>query len=812
MTSSVANHRELEPASFENTAAVANSSGATFPGATFSAAPRSDANSSYSNGRFSEPTPTGPVTDRQARSSEPVSTALAALASAVFVGSQLLAAASVGRLGVWGLVVALSGTAILGWLYREQLRDKPVIATIFTKAKAQRLLASPEVLILPLSLGLLSVVPSIERQGHGAIGLTLRLAIGIFVVASVSGHAASWLAMAALITLVFHPWDHPIGVAALFTALALLVLALANLARRSTAPNRHSSPTSSPTSSPSSSPTSSPSGTPISQHSLRRRRQQHWAAGSLIAVAIGGGLLLEPAARDLAWRSNQSEFGLNGKSTSLVSRGGTFRALTRSPSLELAYKPTRSNEVVLRVYTYAQAPVFLRAQTFDTWTGKTWIEAREPKREEPIQIGLWDARPYGVDRVTEQFNLNTYSPEAAARGLVRTVVQAQTKLNGVVPVPTEALGAIWMLDGADQSNQFLSSTMFWRTDGTASSESEKGASPIYTVLHDPRAGGPIDDGSAKDSTIRKDYPELFLQNDISPRAEQLAKEIVGSAATSAEKVQRIRTWMTTNIAYNLTAKDPGSGADPIDYLLFSSKEGSCTHFATTTAALLRSVGIPTRISTGFVAQEQPRFSQFVVRGKDAHAWAEVPLETGDWLPVDTTIGAREVFPPENSGGKLLARVALGAIGVFVLVGAWMGIKRGLKRRMTAKPSVFVEELSRLARRLNVPVLADCSTAKLAAQLDQRLAQQLGAQTPEAERAGGLGLVNHKNTARQLVWNVGALSAFGQRLEASSFGTAPVDLHDGSQIIQSAFRRARSQRLQRWRHQIAYVVRGHWLHR
>ena len=183
-------------------------------------------------------------------------------------------------------------------------------------------------------------------------------------------------------------------------------------------------------------------------------------------------------------------------------------------------------------------------------------------------------------------------------------------------------------------------------------------------------------------------------------------------------------------------------------------------------------------------------------------------------PYPLAHGLQEPLEQQNQpqDDDLLARVALGAIGVFVLVGAWMGIKRGLKRRMTAKPSVFVEELSRLARRLNVPVLADCSTAKLAAQLDQRLAQQLGAQTPEAERADGLGLVNHKNTARQPVWNVGALSAFGQRLEASSFGITPVDLHDGSQIMQSAFRRARSQRLQRWGHQIAYVVRGHWLHR
>ena len=730
--------------------------------------------------------------------------AVAALASTVFVGSQLLAHVSVSALTLGDLLVTLCGTALLGWLYREQLRDKPIIAKLFTQPNAQRLLASPEVLILPLSLGLLSIVPTIERQGQGAItqgwvgsgalGLALRLVIGLFIVSSVSRYAANWLAMATLVTIVFHPWNHPIGVAALFSGLALLVLALANLARRPGKPSVARR---------------FPGETQPDQASFRRRRQQHWAAGALIGVALGGGLLLEPAARKFTWRSSESDFGLNDANKSLVSRGGNFRALSRSTSLELAYKPTRSNEVVLRVYTYAQAPVFLRTQTFDTWTGRTWTETHVPKREKPIRIGLWDARPFGVDRVNEQFNLNTYSPEAAARGLVRTVVQAQTKLNGVVPVPTEALGAIWMLDGADQSNQFLSSTMYWRTDGTASSESEKGASPIYTVLHDPRAGGPIDDGAQ----LRKEHPELFLQDNVSPRVRQLATQIVGTASTSAEKVQRIRSWMTANINYNLTAKDPGNGADPIDYLLFTSKEGSCTHFATATAALLRSVGLPTRISTGFVAQEQPRISQFVVRGKDAHAWAEVPLTSGDWLQVDTTIGANEVFPRATLAGTFLARLGLGILGVAVLIGGFILFRRGTRRRGVPKPSAFVAELGRLARRLELPVPADCSTAKLAALLDDRLAQPSFA-TPNRRKSGSTRSTSSPSMEQpqQSSWNLGALGGFGQRLEASTFGKIPVDLGDGQQILQHAFRRARSQRLARWQHQMAYVIRGHWLHR
>jgi transglutaminase-like putative cysteine protease len=753
--------------------------------------------------------------------------ALAAMASAVFLGSQLLAHASVGAISKWDVAVAICGSALLAWLYRQQLQGQPMIAKVFTNTKAQRLLASPEVLVLPLSLALLSFVPTLERDGHGAVGLALRFAIGLFVIASVSEHGASWLAMAALVTMVFHPWDHPISVAAIFVGLALLVLGLNNLARRTNQPTQPTQAHQARQPTDNALRTLSSSGLfssgPSSQ-SLRRRRQQHWAVASLIALAIGGGLLLEPSARKLTSRqSNASDFGQNSSGSTSISRNGTFTALSRSSSLELAYRPTRSTDVVLRVYTYAQAPVFLRTQTFDTWTGKTWVESSQPQREKAIRIGLWEARPIGVERVQQQFDLNSYNPEAAARGLVRTVVQAQTKLNGVVPVPTEALGAIWLLDGADQTNEFLSSTMFWRTDGTASTEREKGASPIYTVLHDTRSSGIINDGTANFAPsspvanaanaagsranganganatetetvnpssarpVKRPPPEWSSTTNVSQQVQELAKEIVGPAVTSSEKVQRIRAWMTKNVAYNLTAKDPGKGADPIDYLLLTSKEGSCTHFATATAALLRSVGVPTRISTGFVAQEQPRISQFVVRGKDAHAWAEVPLVDGDWLQVDTTIGAREVVrsSPSNRArtAALLAVFVAGAVLVFA--GTKMA-KRILRRRKAPTSSIYAAELVRLARRLQLRVPPDCSTAKLARLLDKHL-------TNEPAPAGNL-------------WIPGTLGAFGQQLEAATFGSAPIDLRAGPKIFQAAFRRARSQRWEQRRLRLTYLVR------
>jgi Transglutaminase-like superfamily len=298
--------------------------------------------------------------------------------------------------------------------------------------------------------------------------------------------------------------------------------------------------------------------------------------------------------------------------------------------------------------------------------------------------------------------------------------------------------------------------------------------------------------------------------------QQLAKDIVGTATQSSEKVQRIRQWMTQNVAYNLTAKDPGNGADPIDYLLFTSKEGSCTHFATATAALLRSVGVPTRISTGFVAQERSTVSQFVVRGRDAHAWAEVPLKDGDWLQVDTTIGAREVFPSSSSNGARFAAVValLVAIGVLLVVGV-RAVLRIRQRRTTPASRLFAADLVRLAHRLNLAVPPDCSTATLARLVDRQLATQPlrpgnRSELQMADQATKQA-AQHTTPQQELqsgteAWPVGSLGAFGQQLEAATFGSVPVDLSAGSQIFKSAFRRARSQRWEKRRLRLPYRVR------
>ncbi len=70
------------------------------------------------------------------------------------------------------------------------------------------------------------------------------------------------------------------------------------------------------------------------------------------------------------------------------------------------------------------------------------------------------------------------------------------------------------------------------------------------------------------------------------------------------------------------------------------REGYCVHYAATSVFLLRSLGIPARVATGFASDAfEAGGTLCVLRGRDAHAWVEVDVEGFGWMRFDPTPGA-----------------------------------------------------------------------------------------------------------------------------------------------------------------------------
>ena len=106
-----------------------------------------------------------------------------------------------------------------------------------------------------------------------------------------------------------------------------------------------------------------------------------------------------------------------------------------------------------------------------------------------------------------------------------------------------------------------------------------------------------------------------------------------------EIARAIASWMKSNFTYttDLSAFGRIPGEDPIVSFLTRYRSGHCEYFASALCAMLRSLGIESRIVTGFIAMEYDEQAQYyIVRESNAHAWVEV--RTGDlaWTAVDAT--------------------------------------------------------------------------------------------------------------------------------------------------------------------------------
>jgi transglutaminase-like putative cysteine protease len=156
---------------------------------------------------------------------------------------------------------------------------------------------------------------------------------------------------------------------------------------------------------------------------------------------------------------------------------------------------------------------------------------------------------------------------------------------------------------------------------------------------------------------------------LSQQARNLARQAVqGHTATQFDTVMALTNYLQANFQYSQQLGHVPAGRDPVDWFLFDVKIGYCEQFATAETLMLRSLGIPARLATGYsTGQYDPVLDQAIVREHDAHAWVEVWFADHGWVPVDPSPGfsalAATQFPSHWAAGgiaRLLPHLEIGA--------------------------------------------------------------------------------------------------------------------------------------------------------
>jgi transglutaminase-like putative cysteine protease len=134
----------------------------------------------------------------------------------------------------------------------------------------------------------------------------------------------------------------------------------------------------------------------------------------------------------------------------------------------------------------------------------------------------------------------------------------------------------------------------------------------------------------------------YLQTSDDPRFTALAKAIVSGMPEKNRKdpfrvAVAVKLFLDDNYKYSRKEKHSGV-PDPTADFLFGNHIGYCVHFSHAAVLLWRSLGLPSRVGTGYASEEKNRQggSAILVRAADAHAWPEIYLEGAGWVVLDIT--------------------------------------------------------------------------------------------------------------------------------------------------------------------------------
>jgi transglutaminase-like putative cysteine protease len=136
-------------------------------------------------------------------------------------------------------------------------------------------------------------------------------------------------------------------------------------------------------------------------------------------------------------------------------------------------------------------------------------------------------------------------------------------------------------------------------------------------------------------------PSLQVQSDA-PEIIELAQSITRGKESDDEKAKAIHDWVATTLSYDEDGVRDGSYTSrSLDALTaLQSKVTVCEGYSSLYAALMRAVGIPTRIVSGkaFPRRNAPQgasHEQICKADTASHGWNEV-FVNGRWISVDTT--------------------------------------------------------------------------------------------------------------------------------------------------------------------------------
>lgn len=153
------------------------------------------------------------------------------------------------------------------------------------------------------------------------------------------------------------------------------------------------------------------------------------------------------------------------------------------------------------------------------------------------------------------------------------------------------------------------------------------------------------------------------QNGEDLRYRVLANSIVDKDTPPVEKAFKIVDYLADTSIYT---RSPGHGIkdnpDPvIPYLFSEDRRGYCVHFAVAATYLMRLVGVPARVATGYMIDlKYAKDGHVLLHEGDRHSWPEIYVRDVGWIAIDVSPsrseGEQELVPDPELLQDLMSKI------------------------------------------------------------------------------------------------------------------------------------------------------------
>ncbi|WP_040493964.1 transglutaminase TgpA family protein [Ilumatobacter nonamiensis] len=285
-------------------------------------------------------------------------------------------------------------------------------------------------------------------------------------------------------------------------------------------------------------------------------------------------------------------------------RGGGSGSVTEVTSPLVDIRSRLTNRETTELFTVqANAPSYWRSSALSEFDGTTWRLPDGPLVRADGTIAV--ERPDSTD-IQQEITIAALGGQLLPAAADPIVAQGDADLR-FSEVNATILKTSGDLESGDQFSVLSASPQFSAAVLSTATSNDPGDA-IYTALP-------------------ADFPESIRETTL---------EVTAGATSSFEAARMLHDWMRDpdEFTYSLEVQE-GHNNNALESFL-QNRIGYCEQFAGAYSAMLRSIGIPSRVAVGFTQGDDDGNGLYSVLGRNAHAWSEVWFDGIGWVPFDPT--------------------------------------------------------------------------------------------------------------------------------------------------------------------------------